>query len=85
MALTVVLPSLGVTKRCRLSWLTNSAQMQVGGIAVSQLYTGAQINFGVLTPYLTSARTDLYKKSKSVSLPCPINLFDSNANIFYIL
>jgi hypothetical protein len=49
----------GVTKRCRLSWLTNSAQMRGGGVAVSQpmstavQYTGAQINFGDLTPYLT--------------------------------
>jgi hypothetical protein len=41
----------GVTKRCRLSWLT-----KCGGGGLShwvQLYTGAQVNFGDLTPYLT--------------------------------
>ncbi len=51
----------GVTKRCRLSWLTNSALVHEpkcvggGGFGVSaseRLYTGAQINFGDLTPYL---------------------------------
>ncbi len=54
----------GVTKRCRLSWLTNSALVLVyepkcGGVGelrgISQwvqLYTGAQINLGDLTPYL---------------------------------
>ncbi len=52
----------GVTKRCRLSWLTNSAILYEpkcvgrGGVAWPQpmsLYAGAQINFGDLTPYLT--------------------------------
>ncbi len=54
----------GVTKRCRLSWLTNSAlvyEPKCGGSEGElrglsrwvQLYTGAQINFGDLTPYLT--------------------------------
>ncbi len=59
----------GVTKRCRLSWLTNSALVNEpkwgreggqGGFAGPQLmstavqwYTGAQINFGDLTPSLT--------------------------------
>ncbi len=56
----------GVTNRCRLSWLTNSALIVVyepkcgrrGGVVVSQtmstaVHTGAQINFGDLTPYLT--------------------------------
>ncbi len=54
----------GVTKRCRLSWLTNSAHVcepkceGMGGVAGSQpmstaVYTGAQINFGDLTPNLT--------------------------------
>jgi hypothetical protein len=57
----------GVTKRCRLSWLTNSAPAytspNAGGwrVAGSQpmskavriMWHGAQINFGDLTPYLT--------------------------------
>ncbi len=55
----------GVTKRCRLSWLTNSALVQIwaqigrggGGCAVSaNKYScahGGQINFGDLTQYLT--------------------------------
>jgi hypothetical protein len=50
-----------VTKRCRLSWLTNSAlvyaQMRVKDCGVSaneySCAHGAQINFGDLTPYLT--------------------------------
>ncbi len=52
----------GVTKRCRLSWLTNSAlvyELKYGGrgewLGLSQwvqLYTGAQVNFADLTPYL---------------------------------
>ncbi len=62
-------PSHGVTRRCRLSWLANSAPRiwaQVGGgggglVAGSQpmrttvqiTWHGAQINFGDLTPYLT--------------------------------
>ncbi len=58
-----------VAKRCRLSWLTNSALVYEpktaggqgeGGFAGSQpmstaACTGAQINFGDLTPYLTYA------------------------------
>ncbi len=57
----------GVTKRCCLSWLTNSAfvsESKCGGmgrtagsqpISTSMQVTwhGAQINFGDLTPYLT--------------------------------
>jgi hypothetical protein len=49
----------GVTKRCHLSWLANSALVYEpkcggrGGIVGSQLYTGAQINFVDLMPYLT--------------------------------
>ncbi len=45
----------GYTKRCRLSWLTNSAlciwaqKRGEGG----RLYTEAYINFGDLAPYLT--------------------------------
>ncbi len=52
-----------VTKRCRLSWLTNSALViepkcegrgELCGISqLVQQYRGAQINFGDLTPYLT--------------------------------
>ncbi len=53
----------GVTKRCRLSWLlTNSTLVYMslnagwgGSCRLSQwvqLYTGAQINFGDITPYL---------------------------------
>ncbi len=52
------------TKRCRPSWLTNSARIYepkcggetgwLWGLSQRvQLYTGAQINFGDLTPYLT--------------------------------
>ncbi len=56
----------GVTKRCRLSWLTNSALVytsptNAGGWRVAGshpmgkavTWRGAQINFGDLTPYLT--------------------------------
>ncbi len=55
----------GVTKRCRLSWLTNTALYRSpnagggGGVAGYQPMStaacvhGAQINFGDLTPYLT--------------------------------
>jgi hypothetical protein len=56
----------GVTKRCRLSWLTNSALVYepkcegregVAGIKPTStavhMETGAQINLGDLTPYLT--------------------------------
>ncbi len=57
----------GVTKGCRLSWLTNSAlvnEPKWGGEGVElrglsqwvQLYTVALINFGDLTPYLTYGR-----------------------------
>ncbi len=55
----------GVTKRCRLSWLTNSAlvyESKCGesgwscGVSANEYSCaahGAQINFGDLTPYLT--------------------------------
>jgi hypothetical protein len=53
----------GITKRCRLFWLTNSALAYEpkcgdrGGLRVSadedSCVHGAQINFGDLTPYLT--------------------------------
>ncbi len=52
----------GVTKRCRLSWLTNNAlvyESNAGGGGFrgisqwEQLYTGAQINSGDLTSYVT--------------------------------
>ncbi len=57
----------GVIMSCRLSWLTNSALVYepkcgerggggLWGLSQSvQLYTGAQINFGDLSPYLTYA------------------------------
>jgi hypothetical protein len=51
----------GVTKRCRLSWLTNSALVYepkcrgVGGVAGSQPMSTAAYTVGVLTPYLTFA------------------------------
>jgi hypothetical protein len=54
----------GVTLRCRLSYLTNSAlvfeaKCGGGGVAGSQPMSttvpGAQINFEDLTPYLTYA------------------------------
>ncbi len=59
----------GVTKRCRLSWLTNSALVyepkyegrggELRGLSqCEQLYTGAQINLGDLTPYLTYGAYD---------------------------
>ena len=53
-----------VTKRCRLSWLTNNALVYEpkcggGGFGASadeySCAHGAQINFGDLTPYLTYA------------------------------
>ncbi len=53
----------GVTKRCRLSWLTNGAlvyEPKCGGLQVSaneySCAHGGQINFGDLTPYLTYGR-----------------------------
>jgi hypothetical protein len=60
-----IIGSRGVTKRCRLSWLANSAlinELNCGvreggscGVSANE-YSGAygaQINFGDLTPYLT--------------------------------
>jgi hypothetical protein len=56
---------MGLTKRCRLSWLTNTALVYEpkcggrGGVAGSQsMSTAVQrspINFGDITPYLTNA------------------------------
>ena len=56
-------PQLGVTKRCRLSWLTNSAlvyEPNCGGRGSCRVSAneyscahGAQIDFEALTPYLT--------------------------------
>ncbi len=53
----------GIAKRCRLSWLTNSALVYPGGgggeggcgISANEYSRshGAQINFGDLVPYLT--------------------------------
>jgi hypothetical protein len=61
----------GVTQRCRLSWLTNSALIYepkcggggscgVSANECSCTYTGAQINFEDLTPYLTYAIAPLH-------------------------
>ncbi len=55
---------LGVTNRCRLFWLTNSALVYMSpnaggwgfcGVSANEYSCahGAQINFGDLTPYLT--------------------------------
>ncbi len=50
--------SQGVTKRCRLPWLAFVIEPNCGGRGVSaneysSIYTGAQINFGDITPYMT--------------------------------
>ncbi len=54
-----------VTKRCRLSWLTNSVLVYEpkcggrGAVRGSQpSVIGAQINFGDLTPYLTYGKKE---------------------------
>ncbi len=58
--------TLGVTKRCRLSWLTNSALLYEpkcgggGGSANEDSCAhGAEINFGELSPYLIYGFTPL--------------------------
>jgi len=61
--------SQGVTKRCRLSWLTNSAliyEPKCGGRGELrglchwvQLHTGAQIYFGDLAPYSNYGRNHI--------------------------
>jgi len=46
----------GVTKRCRLSWLTNTALVYEPYGALANEYScahGANINYGDLTPFLT--------------------------------
>ncbi len=60
----------GVTKRCRLSWMTNSALVWVqmrgelrGLSQWVQLYTGAQINFRDLTPYLKVPKCEIFDRS----------------------
>jgi hypothetical protein len=79
----------GVTFRCRLSWLNNSALVyepeQGGGEGVAgsqpvQLYTGPQINFGYLTPYLTYIcdgyfRPSLPRVEVHVHCPPPFTLY----------
>ncbi len=83
----------GVTKRCRLSCLTNSAliyEPEWGGGRLRGLRkwvqpcTGAQINFGDLTPYLTfdlwimkpgSPADDFMYLLTSLSLPYTITNF----------
>ncbi len=70
----------GLTKRCRLSWLTNSALVYkpkcgVGGCGLSaneySCAHGAQINFGDLTPYPRNRRrnVDFTNKVKIIWLP----------------
>ncbi len=77
--------SQGVTKRCRLSWLTNSASSfmspnaggyggAVGGsqpisTAVYIKWHGAQINFGDLPPYLTYCRGPAAAPAGLVEVP----------------
>ncbi len=61
----------GFTKRCRLSWLTNSALVyepkcgggMLGGLLMSTAVHahGAKINYGDLTPYLTYDLIDPYE------------------------
>ncbi len=66
----------GITKRCRLSWLPNSALVYEPKCGERgrdlrdlsqwvQLYTGAQINFGDRTPYLAYVAS---KKKISLNL-----------------
>jgi hypothetical protein len=60
----------GVTKKCRLSWLTKSTlvyEPKCGGLNQwVQLYTGAQINFVDLAPYLIYALT-LIEQARLIS------------------
>jgi hypothetical protein len=73
----------GVTKNCRLSWLTNSTLVYEpkcrgrrgvagGGLSQwAQLYTGAQIYFGDGTPYSTYGKMDWIGSSAvSVTVTC---------------
>ncbi len=77
----------GVTKRCRLSWLTNSAFVYEpkyeGGKELRGLrneYTGAQINFGDLTPSIFN----LWPAPSSPDLqPTPGELTTSPPRPFY--
>jgi hypothetical protein len=63
----------GITKICRLSWLINSALVYEHkcrgrgscGILANeylQMYTGAQINFEYLTPYLTCVYRTIFSQ-----------------------
>jgi hypothetical protein len=76
-----------VTKKCRLSWLTNSAlvyEPKSGGRGscgvLANEYScahGAQINFGDLTPFLTWVGRLLHKgnpRDLLVGLLCPSHL-----------
>ncbi len=72
-----MLSNQGVTKRCRLSLLTNSAlairvQMRGEGgelrglsqwVQLCITWHGAQVNFGDLLPYLTYASSQLYSSN----------------------
>ncbi len=92
----------GVTKRCRRSWLTNSALVyepkcggrgELRGISQwVQQYTGVEINFGDLTPYLTydwyhSDRLDFVHKRQCSfrSIYIGLSLFKSQETNFSIL
>ncbi len=79
--LSLCLLHRGLKKRCRLSWLTNSAlvyEPKCGGGELRglsewvQLCTGAQINVGDLTPYLTNALTSL-RVEKCLLLTLPVS------------
>jgi len=72
----------GVTKRSRLSWLTNCAfvyESKCGGScevsAYEYSYTGAQINFGDLTPYFTYVANHGKKQLCILLAPCITYIF----------
>jgi hypothetical protein len=68
----------GVTKRCRLSWLTNSPlvyEPKCGGKlrgTQPMMFQGAQINFRDLTTYLTYAIDCLQRTSRRLAKPLKI-------------
>ncbi len=88
-------PSRGVTRRCRLSWLTNSALVcepkcwgRGDGCGVSaneyiQLYTGAQINFGDRTSYLTYGPScEKIKKQRRPAMSSSLTHLSSHKKVF---
>ncbi len=65
----------GVTKRCRLSWLTKIRPRMRGvfGVSVNEFSScahGVQINFGDLTPYLTYGQSIFEGRTKMFTLLC---------------